>query len=268
MVRSRVKKTVKKRTNTKPRLSLYYTWGIYADSGIGKTTLSATAPKPMFLDSNQGLLAVENRPGFEHVRSTVIRRWRDLERSYDNFTGTGKRDWTKFQTVVFDHFDDIQGLVLDDLTEQAAQRDTRRMIDETQQREWGIMLNRLRRLIRKYKALPMHKILILSMEEDKVTGRLGPSLSGKLRVQLPYFCDMIGYLHISKRGQRILSFSTNERYVAKCRPWWIEERDRRFMIPDIAEDPSFLTNLFRSIAAGPKSVEPQAAAKTPRRGGR
>lgn len=249
-----------KRRKNRERLSPYYTWAIYADSGIGKTTLSATAPSPFFLDSNQGLLSVDGRPGFEHVRRTPVTSWRQLERAYDNFSGTGKKDWSKSKTVVFDHYDDIQGLVLDELTEQAAEKDPRRMADETQQREWGIMLNRLRRLMRKYKALPMHKILILSVAEDRVTGRLEPALSGQFRKQLPYYCDMIGYLYIRK-GKRILDFRTREEFIAKCRPWWWTDKQRRIVVPDIDEDPKFLTNLFQSIAAGPGGNTSNAANK-------
>src|SRR5690606_20354627 len=137
----------RKKNVKRPSLSAFYTWVIYADSGVGKTTLAATAPKPFFLDSNVGLLSIDGRPGFEHVRRTPIGNWRQLENAYKNFMGTGSKDWRRFETVVFDHFDDIQGLVLDDLTEQAAEKDPRRPIDETQQREWGIMLNRLRRLL-------------------------------------------------------------------------------------------------------------------------
>ena len=251
--------TTNKKKRRQPKLdagiSPYWTWAIYADSGAGKTTLAATAPKPMFLDSNQGLLSILGRPGFEHVRRTPVTNWRQLEEAYDNFSGTGQHDWTKFQTIVFDHFDDIQGLILDELTEQAAQRDPRRMLDETQQREWGIMLNRLRRIMRKFKALPMHKILIFAAAVNNETGKLEPSLSGKLRNQLPYFCDMIGYLRIGKGGKRILSFDERStRYLAKCRPWWWTADDRRIIVPDVADDPKFLTHLFESIAAGPKGA--------------
>jgi hypothetical protein len=227
------------------------TWAIYADSGVGKSTLSATSPNPFFLDSNQGLLSILHRPGFEHVRRKAIHDFEGLESAYRNFRGTGGKNWTKTGTIIFDHFDDIQGQVLDELTEVAASKDPRRSKDETQQREWGIMLNRLRRLLRKYKALPMHKILIISAGEDKITGRKQPAIQGALGRQLPYFCDMIGYLRVRK-GKRILSFDElSDDYLAKCRPWWWTREQKRIVIPDVADDPKFLTNLFRSIAAGP-----------------
>jgi len=79
--------------------SLFQTWCIYGPSGGGKTTLAATAPKPIFMDSNQGLLSIAGRSGFEHVRGEAIRNFPHLERAYTYCTGTGKKDWSKVNWV-------------------------------------------------------------------------------------------------------------------------------------------------------------------------
>lgn len=215
----------------------------------------------MILDSNQGMLSIYGRPGFEEVKSHTVRGWRDLEDTYNNFIGTGRKDWTKRKTIVFDQMDDIQGLILDDLTERAAEKDPRRAVDETQQREWGIMLTRLRRLMRKYKALPQHKVLLFASAEDKITGKLNPALQGRFAKDLPYFADMIGYLRIAKKGKRVLSFQTREEYLGKCRGWWLSDKERRFIIPDAEEEPQFLSSLFELIAAGPKQTTSKTRSK-------
>ena len=99
----------------------WQTFCIYGASGAGKSTLAATAPHPYILDSNQGLLSIAGRKGFEHVRGDDVHSMADLDAVYANCTGTGEHDWTKkFDTVVFDHFDDIQGIVLDLLADRAA----------------------------------------------------------------------------------------------------------------------------------------------------
>lgn len=228
-------------------LMKWQTWALFADSGVGKTTLAATAPRPRFLDSNQGMMSIHRRPGFEHVRSMVIRGISDLDRAYDNLSGTGRVDWTKTGTVVFDHFDDIQGIVLDELTLQGAERDSRRQPDEPQQRDWGIMGNRLRRYIRKFKALPMHKVFILSVGSDKITGQAVPNLKGQLRQDLPYFCDVIAYMRVVKGGRRVLYLDGNDQFLAKCRAWWLPKRKWIVRL----DDTTMLTRLFRLIAAGP-----------------
>lgn len=250
-------KTAKKKKSIDgdARLAPWYTLAIYSDSGVGKTTLAATAPKPMFLDSNQGLLSIEGKPGLEHVRGTRVTTLAQLDRAYDNFTGTGRKDWRRYETAVIDHFDDIQALVLDQLAEDAAARDPRRA-DEVTQREWGIMGNRLRRILRQYKRLKMHKILIFSVGVDKETGKMCPQLQGGLRQQLPFYCDFIGYLRIGKGGHRYLHLEPTERYIAKCRPWWWTERKMKIDF----DDPKVLTTFFERVAAGaPKKSTTSAA---------
>jgi hypothetical protein len=255
-----VKRTKKKgsgaRREAEAVLAPYYTMALYADSGVGKSTLAATAPRPMILDSNYGLLSIDGRPGFEHVRRTPISSLRQLDRAYDNFTGTGTKDWSRYKTAVFDHFDDIQGQVLDDLSKQTEERDPRRAGGEISQRDWGIMGNKMRRLLRQYKALPMHKILILSVGVDKETEKLVPQLQGGLRNQLPYYCDFIAYLRIGKGGKRYLHLDGTDRFLAKCRPWWWSER--KMEIP--FDDTKFLTTFFERVAAGaPKNSSTTAA---------
>ena len=234
------------------------TTALFGPSGGGKTTLAATAPKPMILDSNQGTLSIEGRPSFAFGRVDV-HGIKELDRAYDNATGTGKSDWRKkYETIVFDHFDDIQDLFLNQLGEAGAERDDRRDPDETQQREWGIMGSRLRRYLRKFKQVPMHKILICGEKEDRETGRMAPALVGALKGQLPYLVDHTMYLRIGKNGKRYLHLDSGEGWYAKTRAWWLPER--KLEVP--FDDPTFLTRLFDRIAAGPTGTSTKRGAPT------
>lgn len=231
----------------------YQTTVLYGPSGGGKSTLAATAPSPIILDSNKGLLSIAGRAGFEAVRSVDVSDMKDLEDAYQQCK-TG--DWSgKFKTIVFDHFDDIQDLVLNELGEKGVERDDRRDPDETQMREWGIMGSRLRRYLRKFKAIKMHKILICGEKEDRETGRMAPALVGALKSQLPYFADHTFYLKIGKAGKRFLCLDPTDAYYAKTRAWWIAQR--KYPLP--FSDTTALTTLFAAIAAGPKSASRGAA---------
>lgn len=254
-----VKKRSKKKKSTKKtasaQLQRYYTFALYADSGVGKTSLAATAPKPLFLDSNQGLLSIEGKPGLEHVRGVPITSIAEFEEAYDNLTGTGSKNWeNKFETVVFDHYDDIQAIVLDELNKEKVDKDPRRIRDLADQQEWGIMGNRLKRFLRQYKALPMHKILIFGVGQDKVTGQLTPALQGQLRQSIGYFCDFIIYMRIGKGGKRYLHFKPRQEFIAKARPWWWTE-DRVVVDP---KDTQYLTRLFERIAAAGQNANDSA----------
>lgn len=233
------------------RRSRWNTWCLYGPSGGGKTTLCATAPKPIFADSNEGLLSIAERPGLEHVRAVEVRTFSDLDKVYDNCSGTGKVNWAKrYNTLVFDHFDDIQALILDELGERRMERDDRSDPDEIQQREYGIMGNKLRRYLRKFKAIPMHKILICGEKENREDGRLTPSLIGALGHQLPYFCDHIAYLRIGKKGVRYLHLDPGDYFYAKTRANWLAPAQRKIRVP--FDDVTTLSTLFALIAAGPK----------------
>jgi hypothetical protein len=224
---------------------------IHGDSGAGKTTLAATAPKPAFLDSNQGLISIAERPGLEHVHSEDVFSIKDLDTAYDNFTGTGRRDWsTRYGSLVFDHWDDIQGMVLDELAERALEKDADREADQIEQREYGIMYNKLARYLRKFKRVPIHKILICSSKEDFNTGQVRPNLIGQMKDRLPYFVDHTFYLRIGKKGVRYLHMDATDEFYAKTRAWWLPPEARKIRIN--FKDTSQLSSLFALIAAGPK----------------
>jgi hypothetical protein len=229
----------------------WQTCAIFGASGAGKTTLSATAPKPYIADSNDGALSFSGRKGFEHVRGDLVRKLEDLDELYNNFTGTGDVDWRKkYRTLSLDHFDDIQGIILDILAENASKKDASREVDAIEQREYGIMGNKLRRYLRALKKLRMHKILVLSEATDFETGRLRPRLIGSMKGDLPYYTDHTMYLRIGKKNIRYLHLNSTEEFYAKTRAHWLPPEMRKIRVE--FGDTTLLTRLFALIAAGPQ----------------
>lgn len=234
----------------------YQTIAIYGPSGVGKSTLAATAPRPYFCDSNQGLLSIADRPGMEHVRGDDIMpetAMQSLDEVYANMKGTGEKDWSKkYDTIVFDHFDDIQAMILDNLVEKALAKDESREPDAIEQREWGIMATKLKRYLRKFKAVKATKILIISEKEDFETGKVRPNLSGQLKDQLNYFCDHVFYMRFGSKGRRYLELDKGRRWDGKFRAWWIPPEERKIRIQ--FDDVTTLTTLLAKIAAGPQGA--------------
>ena len=228
---------------------LYPTIGIFGMSGAGKTSLAATSDRPLFADSNEGTMAIDHVPELAHVKRVRVRSMVDLDRIYDNMTGTGQKNWRKkFGAVVLDHFDDIQSIILDKLAERAS--DTREEPDQIEQREYGIMANKLRRYLRKMKAIPTVKILIMGERLNEHEGWMYPSLIGQMRDQLPYFLDHCIYLRVNDKGVRYLHLNPKPgEFYAKTRARWLppEERKIRFEIDNY----TLLADFIEKIRRGP-----------------
>lgn len=230
--------------------SLYPTIGIFGMSGIGKTTLAATAGKVITADSNEGTMSVTHVREFEGSKRVRFNDMPDLDKLYDNLTGTGPQNWKKkkFDAASFDHFDDMQQIILGKLAERA--QDSREEPDEIQQREWGIMANKLRRYLRKMKRLPMTKILIMGEKHMEAEDWMYPSLQGQMRDALPYFCDHVIYVRMNSKGVRYLHLDPKPgEYFAKTRAWWLtpEERKIRFDL----SNRTLLADLIKKIRKGP-----------------
>lgn len=239
---------------------LYPTIGIFGLSGIGKTTLAATAGKVLTADSNEGTMSIDHVPEFAGSKRVRINDIPDLDEMYDNLTGTGSRNWKKlkFDATSFDHFDDIQQIILARLAERA--QDSREEPDLIEQREWGIMANKLRRYLRKMKRLPMTKILIMGEKYMEQEDWMYPSLQGQMRDALPYFCDHVIYLRMSSKGVRWLHLDPKPgEFYAKTRAWWLtpEERKIRFDL----DNRTLLADLIAKIRRGPSADERRARKK-------
>lgn len=233
-------------------MSLYPTVGIFGMSGAGKTSLAATALKPLFLDSNEGTMSVDHVPELAHGRRVRIHSMEDLDTAYDNLTGTSvSQNWKgKFKSLVFDSFDDIQQIVLSKLAEKA--QDGRDEPDEIQQREYGIMFNKTRRYIKKMRKLPLVKILVMGERYMEQEDWMYPSLVGQMRDALPYLCDHVIYLRVNDKGVRYAHFDPKPgAYYAKTRARWLTPEQRKIRVP--LDNFTLLGDLMRMIAEGPNT---------------
>lgn len=223
--------------------------------GSGKTTLAAGAPKPKILDSDKGILSLQGRPGFEFAvtHAEDISSTAQLEKAYANFTGTGRKDWTKrYESLIHDRFEDIQQIGLEELQEKVVARNSSRDIDAIDKKEWGIIGNRMARYVRKMKTIPQWKIFVCGVMEDRETGALVPQIKGGFKNQLPGLVDHVMFLRIGKNGQRYIHLDPKEsEWYAKTRAWWLTPEERKIKVPDPSKDPYFFSTLLAKLAAGP-----------------
>lgn len=240
----------------------FYTWLLFGMSGAGKTKLSATAPKPIFVDSNVGTASLEYIEGLGHVKRTPqITKIEQLDAVYDQLTGTSKTtDWSKkFQTPVFDSWDDMQVIIMDKLIAKAMQKavDTEMDEDEAEQlqlRQYGIMYNKLSRYMRKMKKIRKHRIFICSEKFSEEHDMMWPNLVGQMRERLPYLVDHTLYLRVNDKGVRYLQLNAKPgEYYAKTRASWLPDKYHKIRVDP--KDTTLLTDLFALIAAGPRGLK-------------
>ncbi len=216
-------------TNTndiKPNIDLL----VYGDAGVGKTVLCATAPKPIIISAEGGLLSLRgsNTPVIE------CKGIDDVNEAYDYLTvGKGKG---MYRTVCIDSLSEIAEALLAE--ELGKTKDPRKA--------YGAMNENMATLVRAFRDMDAHTYFTAKVRkiEDEETGGLivMPSAPGQGFMQnLPYFFDEVGYMYVTKnprtkQSERRLQFVGTPRLVAKDRSGNLDE----------VEQPN-LTKLFKKI---------------------
>lgn len=189
---------------------------IHADSKIGKTTLAATSPAPLLiLDAEGGSKFLPLSPTLAQMygRPIVLASWNPLQGPPPRYDGT----WdfvvinvNSWQTVTATYSwllsaeHDFQSLVVDSVTE--IQRRCKAQLKGTEAmkiQDWGDLLVQMDMIIRGLRDLtlhPIHPLRVVVFIGETRQGRDGkwkPYMQGQIEVALPYWMDIVGYLHIA-----------------------------------------------------------------------
>lgn len=221
---------------------------IYAGSGLGKTALCATAPKPVILSAESGLLVLNkrnleklygvNNPSITYDIPVIqIRNVQDLTDAHAWLEQAAEA--RQFGTVCVDSISEIGEVVLNN---------AKRVVKDPRQ-AYGELIEKMETTIRAFRDLPgKHVYMSAKLEpmKDELTGIVvnGPSMPGaKLGQKLPYFFDEVFKLGINKdqQGQsfRFLQTVTDLQNIAKDRSGALD-----------AMEPPHLTHVFNKILQG------------------
>lgn len=96
-----------------------------------------------------------------------------------------------FKSVVLDSLTEIQKRCLDNITG----------VEAADQRAWGELLRKMEALVRRFRDLTMMPTnnltsVVFICGTRVVDGVLRPHVQGQLATTLPYFVDVMGYLHV------------------------------------------------------------------------
>lgn len=197
---------------------------IYGQSGIGKTVLCGTAPKPLILSAEDGLLSLAG----QDIDFVKITKLQDLIDVYNEITKALKTGDRPYETICIDSLSEVAEVILAEGKKEV--RDPRQA--------YGSMAEEIVSAIRKFKKLPLHCIFIAKQgrTEDGMTGKqsYGPSFPGQvLPANVPYLIDLVLAMRLGKhegKEYRYLQTAPDIQYEAKDRSGALDRKEP----PDLA----------------------------------
>lgn len=151
---------------------------IYGAAGMGKTPLCATAPQPIILSVEDGLLSLRR----QHVPFMVIRSFADLKAAREALSGSYG---ASFKTIALDSVSEIADVCLTE--------------NKTKNKgafgaAYGDMADLIVEEFRMFRSMPKHVVFTAQMGnwKDGLTGAMmwGPAFPGnKLDQKVPYLFD-------------------------------------------------------------------------------
>ena len=175
---------------------------LYGQGGVGKSTLSATAPDPIILDSEEGVKAFRARD--IDIPFIAIKSWNDVQEAWGLISKS-----EDYKTVVIDPVDVFVTLLIEDVSGAGSMT----------LQKWGLVKNRMRKFIWAVKSSGKHVVFVAHegevQDEDKLIR--SPKLAANLSGELIDLCDVVGHLRIGEGDVRELLVQPMEKYKAKDR---------------------------------------------------
>lgn len=205
---------------------------VYGPSGSGKTVLLGTAPSPVIISAEKGLLSLANK----HVAAIEVSNFAGMVEAYQWVTRS--REANQFLTVGLDSATEIAEVVLADLKSRT--KDPRKAYGELQDTALS--------MFRDFRDLPGKNVVFTAKQninKDGATGMnlYGPMMPGQvLPQQLPYFFDEVFQLVVGKDDKQ-----QEFRALRTKRDQQNEAKDRSGRLAEW--EPADLTHVFGKILA-------------------
>jgi hypothetical protein len=204
---------------------------LFGASGIGKTRLLATAPHPLILSAESGLLSLRK----EKIAYIDVSTYKQLTEAYQWVMQSVEAK--KFQTFGLDSLSEIAETVLAE--ELKKTNDPRRAYGQMQQQMYP--------LIRNFRDIPGKHVVMVAKEMLTDVGMAKCACpimpSEKLQAQLPYFFDLLMHMFVGSdptSGKSYIGIHTSSSVN-----WLAKDRSGTL---DLIEYPD-LENIFKKAIA-------------------
>lgn len=180
---------------------------IYGQAGSGKTRLCATAPKPIIISAERGLLSLADKD----IPYINVETLDDVSEAYKFL-----RNNDDYETICMDSLSEIAEVLLDTLKADAKDK----------RQSYGTLAEKLGNMLRRFRNIPGKNVVFTAKQRtlvDEDTGLISiiPSMPGKVLPEaLPYFVDELFYLKFKpNKGDPIVKLQTysDHQIVAKDR---------------------------------------------------
>lgn len=188
---------------------------IYGEPGVGKTTFAASSPMPLIIDVERGsrVLAGRDVAVMEYVSIEQIDKLMDYllasDKSFDNYS-----------TIVFDSISEMQRRLLDQQLATVS-KSAGAPVYKADWDLWGANTQILRAMVSRFRDIQKNLVMIAHAKADKeeATGimQMRPDLTPRLASTITAMFDVVGYLKINSKGERILQVQPSKTVVAKSR---------------------------------------------------
>lgn len=210
--------------STTKQSSKYVKMLTYGDAGVGKTVLASTAPNPIIISAESGLLSLA------HLDIPVIevKTLDDMSEAYQFITESA--DAKKFETICLDSISEVAEVMLS----------TYKKADKDPRKSYGALADHMSTLIRSFRDLENKHVYFSAKQtrlEDDFTGisTFRPAMPGKtLTNGVPFFFDLVMALRIGEEtddegktsNYRYLQTQPDVQYIAKDRSGKLNEIER------------------------------------------
>ncbi len=200
---------------------------LYGFAGVGKTVACSTAPRPIIISAESGLLSLADvdMPYIE------VKTVKDIGQAYEFLKKNGD-----YNTICLDSISEITEVVIAEFLKDPEVRDGRQA--------YAKLAEAMMPMIRKFRDLIGKNVVFTSKAkrfEDELTGRVvvEPMLPGRVvPANLPYMVDELLYLDVDRRGERFFQCQPKAGILAKDRSGKLDDK----------EQPN-LTHLFEKMLA-------------------
>ena len=174
---------------------------LYGRTGIGKTTLLGTAPKPFIIATEDGLQPLSDlKIDYQRITATVMLKqlWLDLQKS-------------GYETICIDSLTALSDMILVEVEKETG--------SEEAMTTYPLVRTKLLKIINGYLKLPKHIIMTATETRSDTNKPVLPSvIGGKLCEDLARLFDHVQFMDFGGKEDSVVIHRTRHRYsVAKDR---------------------------------------------------